>query len=88
MQKVINILALTSFATSVALIAGSGYALLKRDALIESAKEQVTKEVTKAVTEALPGMVKSAMPSMPSATGDVMTKTNVPSVTGGVLPIK
>jgi hypothetical protein len=33
-------------------------------------------------------MVKSAMPTMPSATGDITTKTNVPSVTGGVIPVK
>ena len=49
---------------------------------------KATEEVTKAVTEALPGMVKSAMPTMPSATGDVMSQTNVPSVTGGVIPVK
>jgi len=47
---------------------------------------KVTTEVTKAVTEALPGMVDSAMPNLPSATGDIMTKTNVPSLTGPVVP--
>ena len=82
MQKVINVVAILSGLTSVALIAGSGYLLLNKDAMIESAKEQVTKEVTKAVTGALPGLVNSAMPELPGATGGVVPETggNVPSV--------
>ena len=88
MQKVINVIALLSGLTSAALIGGSSYLLLNKDVIIESAKEQVTKEVTKAITGALPGMVDSAMPNLPSATGDVMNQTNVPSVTGGVIPVK
>lgn len=69
MQKLINVLALASFAVSAALIAGSGYVLLNKDALIESAKEKVTKEVTDAVTGALPGMIQGSMPEMPKVTG-------------------
>ena len=88
MQKLINVVALLSGLTSLALIGGSSYLLLNKDTLIEDARTKVTEEVTKAVTEALPGMVESAMPKLPSATGDVMSKTNVPSVTGGVLPVK
>ena len=88
MQKLINVVALLSGLTSLGLIGGSSYLLLNKDTLIEDARTKVTEEVTKAVTEALPGMVKSAMPTMPSATGGVMSQTNVPSVTGGVIPIK
>ena len=88
MQKLVNVVALLSGVTSLALIGGSSYLLLNKDAIVESAKEQVIKEVTKAVTGALPGMVDSAMPNLPSATGGVMNQTNVPSVTGGVIPVK
>ena len=68
-------------------IVGSGaYLFLNKDAMIEDVRTKVTEEVTKTVTEALPGMVKSAMQTMPSATGDITTKTNVPSLTGPAVP--
>ena len=88
MQKLVNVVALLSGLVSLGVVSGGAYLFLNKDALIESARTRAIEEVTKTVTEALPGMVKSAMPSMPSATGDVMSKTNVPSVTGGVLPVK
>ena len=72
MQKLINAIALLSGLTSVALIGGSAYVLLNKDALIESAKEEAIKQVTASVTEALPGMIQGAMPKMPSATGSVI----------------
>jgi len=69
MQKLINVIALFSGLTSAALIGGSAYLLLNKDAMIESAKEQAIKQVTASVSEALPGMIQGAMPKMPSATG-------------------
>ena len=72
MQKLINAIALLSGLTSVALIGGSAYVLLNKDALIESAKEEAIKQITASVTEALPGMIQGAMPKMPSATGGVI----------------
>lgn len=69
MQKLINVVALLSGLTSVALIAGGGYLLLNKDALIESAKEEIIKSATAAVTEALPGKIDKAMPEMPKVTG-------------------
>jgi len=88
MQKLVNVVALLSGLVSLGVVGGGAYLFLNKDALIESARTKAIEEVTKTVTEALPGMVKSAIPSMPSATGDVMSKTNVPSVTGGVIPVK
>ena len=69
MQKLINVIALLSGLTSAALIGGSGYLLLNKDAMIEDVRGRVTEEVTKAVTEALPGMVDSAIPELPKTTG-------------------
>lgn len=77
MQKIINVIALLSGLTSLGLIGGSAYLLLNKDALIESAKQNVTKAATAAITEALPGMLNAAMPEVPS----------VPSATGGVIPM-
>ena len=80
-RKVINVVAILSGLTSVALIGGSAYLLLNKDVMIESAKEQVTKEVTKAVTGALPGMIQGAMPKMPDATGGILnTKPAIPGL--------
>jgi len=86
MQKLVNVIALLSGLVSLGVVGGGAYLFLNKDAMIEDVRVKVTTEVTKAVTEALPGMVDSAMPTMPSATGDVMTKTNVPSLTGPVVP--
>jgi|TARA_B100000900_G_scaffold235354_1_gene199815 hypothetical protein len=69
MQKVINVLALTSFAVSASIVGGSAYVYLNKDALIESAKAAATKAATEAVAGALPGMIDSAMPKLPGATG-------------------
>ena len=88
MQKLVNVIALLSGLVSLGVVGGGAYLFLNKDAMIEDVRVKVTTEVTKAVTEALPGMVDSAMPNLPSATGDVMNQTNVPSVTGGVLPVK
>ena len=41
---------------------------LNREALAEQARERITKAVTAAVTDAIPGMLDSAVPSLPSAT--------------------
>jgi hypothetical protein len=86
MQKLVNVVALLSGLVSLGVVGGGAYLFLNKDAMIEDVRVKVTTEVTKAVTEALPGMVDSAMPNLPSATGDVMTKTNVPSLTGPVVP--
>ena len=69
MQKVINVLALASFAISGAIVAGGAYVYLNKDAMIESAKERITKAATEAIAGALPGMLDAAMPEMPEVTG-------------------
>jgi hypothetical protein len=62
MQKVINVLALISFAGVAGIVGG-------KDAIIEDVKEQVTKHATEAIAEALPNMLDSAVPELPSVTG-------------------
>ena len=84
MQKVINVIALLSGLTSVALISGAGYVLLNKDALLESVKEQATKEATAAISKALPDMIQGSMPKLPTKTGPVLdfekgfTGTSIP----------
>ena len=86
MQKLINVIALTSGLVSASIVGAGGYVYLNSEALIEGAKARVTEEVMSAVTGALPGMLDGALPeipSLPSTTGGV---TPLPSTTGGVVP--
>jgi hypothetical protein len=83
MQKLINVIALLSGLTSAALIGGSAYLLLNKDAMIESAKEQAIKQVTASITEALPGMISGAMPELPKVTGPAVS---APTTTGPAIP--
>ena len=69
MQTLINVLALSSFAVSAAVVGGGTYVYLNKDAMIEDAKEKVAAAATEAIAGALPGMLDAAMPTMPKATG-------------------
>ena len=71
MQKIVNILAIASTVVSASVVGGGLYVYLNRASILDGVKSQVME----AVTGALPGMVATALPeipSMPSSTGDVM----------------
>ena len=78
MQKLINVLALSSFVVSAAVVGGGAYVYLNKDAMIENAKEKVAKAAAEAIAGALPGMLDAAMPELPNTTGGA-----VPGVPGG-----
>ena len=84
MQKLINVLALLSFAGTAGIVGGGTYVYVNKDAIIENVKSQVTAAAAEAITGALPGMIDGAMPELPSATGGIIPST--PTSTGGVLP--
>ena len=69
MQKIINVLALSSFVVSAAVVGGGVYVYLNKDAMIEDAKEKITNAATEAIAGALPGMLDAAMPELPNVTG-------------------
>ena len=69
MQKLINVLALSSFVVSAAVVGSGVYVYLNKDAMIEDAKEKITNAATEAIAGALPGMLDAAMPELPGATG-------------------
>jgi len=86
MQKVINVLAVLSFIGTAGIVGGGTVVYLRRDAIIESVKENVAKAATEAIAGALPGMMDSAMPELPGATGGAIPMGgSIPSVTGGVV---
>ena len=72
MQKVINVLAVLSFLGTASIIGGGSYVYLKRDAIVEDVKAKITAAVTQTVTNALPGLVDSAVPELPKATGPAL----------------
>lgn len=63
MQTLINVLALSSFAVSAALVGGGFYAYSNKDAIIESVKENIMGEL-------LPGELSTDVNSIPSVGGD------------------
>ena len=72
MQKVINILAVLSFVGTAGIVGGGTVVYLRRDAIIEQVKENVTKAALESVTGAIPDMLDSAVPELPSVTGGAM----------------
>ena len=79
MQKIVNVLALSSFVVSAAIVSGGVYVYLNKDAMVESVKEKIAKSATEAIAGALPGMLDAAMPELPEVTGGAM-----PSGGGGL----
>ena len=69
MQKVINVLALASFAVSASVVGGGAYVFLNKDNIVEGIKANVTKAAMGAVTDSLPGMMDGAIPELPGTTG-------------------
>ena len=67
MQKIVNIVALASGVVSIAVVGSGLFIYVNRDKLVNNVKSQVME----AVSGSLPGLVKSSMPTLPTATGDV-----------------
>ena len=58
MQKLINVLAITSFAVSAVVVGAGTYVVLNKDSLIENAKDKIAKEIA----GVLPELVGSLLP--------------------------
>ena len=72
MQKLINVVALLSGLVSLSVVGGGAYLYMNKDVLVENAREKITVAVTEAVTGALPSLVDSAVPDMPTKTGPAL----------------
>ena len=83
-KRQVNVLALSSFVVSAAVVGGGAYVYLNKDAMIESAKGRIAAAATEAIAGALPGMLDAAMPELPGATGGAIPA--VPSTTGPAVP--
>lgn len=91
MQKVINVIALLSGLTSLAVIGGGVYLYKNADVMIEDVRKNVANAAVEAITDALPGMLDAAMPELPEVTGpEIPMATPAPSVpmtTGPAIPL-
>ena len=85
MQKIVNIIAIASGVVSLSVVGGGVYLYTQKDAIIEGVKEQVIKHATEAITGSIPGMLDSAIPELPGATGGALPLP-LPSTTGPSLP--
>jgi len=83
MQKVINVLAVLSFVGTAGIVGGGTALYLNKDSIVENIKSQVAAAAGEAISGALPGMMDSAMPELPSATGGAI---GMPAATGGAIP--
>ena len=76
MQKIINVLAISSFVISLSVVGGGVYLYTQKDAIIEDIKEKALGSLSGGISDALPGLVDT---SIPDATGDAMPLPKVPS---------
>ena len=83
MQKVINVLAVLSFVGTAGIVGGGTALYLNKDSIIENVKGQVAAAAGEAISGQLPGMMDSAMPELPDATGGALP---LPTTTGPALP--
>ena len=74
MQKLINVIALLSGLTSLAVIGGGVYLYKNADVLMEDARRKVTAAAVEAVSSALPTLVDAAVPKLPETTGPAIPK--------------
>ena len=76
MQKVINVLAVLSFAGVVGIVGGGTYVYLQKDALIRDLTNTLVEGSISPIADAVPDILDSAMPEPPE----------LPKHTGGVVP--
>ena len=76
MQKVVNVIALLSGLTSLAVIGSGVYVYMNQEAWKAQAQEKLAEVIAEGITGALPGLLDSAMPEMPE----------LPKTTGPAIP--
>ncbi len=69
MQKLINVLALSSFVVSLTVVGGGVYLYTQKDAIIDNVKSNIMKSVMPSIgggiTDALPKTTGPAVPGLP-----------------------
>ncbi len=74
MQKLINVLAVSSAVVSLTVVGIGGYVYVRKDAIIESIKEKALGSITGGLSDALPGIVDAELPDATGAPIPLPTK--------------
>ena len=74
MQKLINVLAVSSAVVSLTVVGIGGYVYVRKDAIIESIKEKAPGSITGGLSDALPGIVDAELPDATGAPIPLPTK--------------
>ena len=62
MQKIVNVIAIASGVVSLTVVGLGGYVFIRKDAIIESAKEKIQNAVLGSITPDLGGIAGDAIP--------------------------
>tara|TARA_B100000131_G_scaffold322102_1_gene374917 strand:- start:1177 stop:1434 length:258 start_codon:yes stop_codon:yes gene_type:complete len=84
MQKIINVLAVTSFAVSLAVVSTAGYVYVRKDAIIDSIKEKALKNIGGSALGGLAGgALGGALVPLPSPPSPSQPPVGLPGLPGG-----
>jgi len=79
MQKIVNAIAIASGVVSLTVVGLGGYVFIRKDAIIESAKERVQKAVLGAITPDLGGIAGDAIPDFTGGAAPLPSAPDAPS---------
>ena len=77
MQKIINVLAIASFAVSISAVGGAVYVYTQKDAIIKDLKEKALGSLGAGISSALPNVVEGVMPK---TTGSAIPDVKLPGM--------
>ena len=86
MQKIVNVIALTSGVVSLAVVATGGYLFLNKDAIVDNVKGQVMEAVTGSLG-GLGGGALGGAADIPSLSPDAPAAEGAPQAQGMGLPV-
>tara|TARA_Y100001937_G_scaffold113092_1_gene161407 strand:- start:1161 stop:1403 length:243 start_codon:yes stop_codon:yes gene_type:complete len=74
LQKIVNTIAIASGVVSLTVVGLGGYVFIRKDAIIENAKEKVIESVMGSMSGLLPDAIGGAMPDV---TGDAVPSSGI-----------
>ena len=79
MQKIVNVIAIASGVVSLTVVGLGGYVFIRKDAIIESAKEKIQNAVLGSITPDLGGIAGDAIPDFTGPAAPLPTAPDAPS---------
>ena len=79
MQKIVNVIAIASGVVSLTVVGIGGYVFIRKDAIIESAKERIQNAVLGSITPDLGGIAGDAIPDFTGGAAPLPSAPDAPS---------